>query len=96
MIASLPHPEEEIPMKKRLIQLRTPTKIASAEVEYFLVAGACEFEYEEGVGGVVMQSAFGPVWIREEEVVGFVELPADFDLAAFAESRPDVLLINQG
>ena len=75
---------------KRLMQLNTPTKLASGDTEYSVIAGDCDF-----IGGeLVFQTPYGELTVQEVHQGPFLNLPEGFDLAQFSASRPDVLVVN--
>lgn len=77
---------------KRLVELKKPTKLADPTTSYEILAGDCDF-----VGGdLVFPSAYGDVTIPQECIGPFVNLDDGTDLVTFGQSRPDVLVINNG
>lgn len=77
---------------KRLVELKEPTKMASAETPYKLIAGDCDFERDI----LVFPTPFGELAIKEKDRGPWMNLPDNFDLVEFGQSRSDVLIVNNG
>lgn len=77
---------------KRLVELKEPTKMASAETPYKLIAGDCDFYG----GDLIFPTPFGELVVEDKDSGPFMNLPDEFDLAQFGQSRPDVLVVNNG
>ena len=77
---------------KRLVELKKPTKMASAETPYKLIAGDCDSVGE----ALVFPTPFGELVVEDKDRGPFLNLSDDIDLVELGQSRPDVLLVNHG